>query len=194
MEREQFNLTKVKLLPSGGVSAEYTITEEVAGEVVTTDYAVTRASTPHPDLLKSLADLRAIVAHVFRFDTFTKILEDNSELVKASILQETADAFGEILDGITIRGIAWSGTGNKKGIVITALFDVGNGVKTAINTPRIRLDGESYGFEEVLGQYLGYITNEVFEYLFNGKQAQLSLFGETGEELAEEEAVLMEGE
>jgi len=191
MEKEKFNLTKVKLLPSGGIVADYTITEEVAGEVVVTDYTAAKNNSPHPDLVNALADLKVIVAQVFRFDAVSKVVEDNAEHIKASLLQEVKDTFGEILDGITVRGVSWSGTGQKAGVVITSLFDVGNGTKTAINTPRLRLGAESFGFEEVLTNLLEGIKNEVFAFLFEGKQAQLSLFGE---EAVEEEGVLLDAE
>lgn len=181
MEKEKFNLTKVKLLPNG-ILAEYTITEEVKGEMVTTDYSVTKNATPHPDLVTALAGLRGIIAQTFRFSALVSVVEDNAEHVKASLLQEVKDTFGEILDGIAIKGVSWSGTGTKQGVVLTALFDVGNGVKTAINTPRIRLASETYGFEEVLSQMLDKVTAEVYAFLFEGKQAQLSLFGEETEE------------
>jgi hypothetical protein len=188
MEKEKFNLTKVKLLPNG-ILAEYTITEEVKGEMVTTDYSVTKNATPHPDLISALTELRCIVAQTFRFNAVVEVVEDNAEHIKASLLQEVKDTFGEILDGIAIRGVSWSGTGSKQGVVLTALFDVGNGVKTAINTPRLRLGSETYGFEEVLGKMLDRVTDEVFAFLFDGKQAQLSLFGE--DNLPEEEDLNM---
>ena len=75
----------------------------------------------------------------------------------------------------------------------TAVLETPNGLKTAINTPRIKLAQISYGFEEELEAITEQIKGEVYAYLFKGKQAQLSLFGQpaTGEELVEEEAALM---
>ena len=54
----------------------------------------------------------------------------------------------------------------------------------------------SFGFEEELETIVDAIKKEVYEYLFKGKQAQLTLFGEqsTGEQLAEEQAILDEME
>ena len=38
----------------------------------------------------------------------------------------------------------------------------------------------SFGFEEELEEIVGKIEREVYAYLFDGKQAQLSLFGADG--------------
>ena len=40
----------------------------------------------------------------------------------------------------------------------------------------------SFGFEEELEKIVEAIKTEVYQFLFNGKQAQLSLFGDNGEQ------------
>ena len=66
------------------------------------------------------------------------------------------------------------------GVVITAVYTTANGLKTCINTPRIKMATISFGFEEELEEIVGKIEREVYAYLFDGKQAQLSLFGADG--------------
>ena len=86
----------------------------------------------------------------------------------------------ELLQKIEVRGISWSGTGAKSGVVITAVYETANGLKTCINTPRIILATISFGFEEELETIVESIKKEVYAYLFKGKQAQMSLFGDNG--------------
>ena len=86
----------------------------------------------------------------------------------------------ELLSKIEVRGVAWSGTGDNTGVVITSVFETPNGLKTCINTPRIKMATISFGFEEELEIIVESIKKEVYAYLFKGKQAQMSLFGENG--------------
>ena len=91
----------------------------------------------------------------------------------------------ELLQKIEVRGVSWSGSDESVGVVITAIFETTNGLKSAINTPRIKLAQISFGFEEELEKITDAIKTEVYAYLFKGKQAQLSLFG--GESEGEQE-------
>ena len=86
----------------------------------------------------------------------------------------------ELLAKIEVRGVAWSGTGDNTGVVITSVFETPNGLKTCINTPRIKMATISFGFEEELETIVESIKKEVYAYLLKGKQAQMSLFGENG--------------
>ena len=83
------------------------------------------------------------------------------------------DAFG-VKERISTVGISLSGTG----VVLTGLYRVANDQCVAVNTPRIRTDSDSFGFEDELRDLVQTIEDEVFAYLYEGKQAQLQLFGE----------------
>jgi len=66
--------------------------------------------------------------------------------------------------------------------VLTGLYEVANGQKSAINTPRLKLENETWGFEEELECIIANIETEVYAFLFKGKKAELSLFGEGDDE------------
>lgn len=172
---KDFNLSKVKLLPKGGIQAEYQVTQTVDGENSLIDRNETCTRDVHPDLLGLFADLRNIVGRVFNITSFLTFLE--AEVVNHNI-KDRARAFAdELLEKIEVRGLSWSGTGDKSGVVITAVYETANGLKTCINTPRIVLATISFGFEEELETIVETVKKEVYAYLFKGKQAQLSLFG-----------------
>lgn len=174
---KDFNLSKVKLLPKGGIQAEYQVTQTVDGENSLIDRNETCTRDVHPDLLGLFADLRNIVGRVFNITSFLTLLEsDEMKLpeTKKALARSFAD---ELLGKIEVRGLSWSGTGDKSGVVITAVYETANGLKTCINTPRIVLATISFGFEEELETIVETVKKEVYAYLFKGKQAQLSLFG-----------------
>ena len=174
---KDFNLSKVKLLPKGGIQAEYQVTQTVDGENSLIDRNETCTRDVHPDLLGLFDDLRNIVGRVFNITSFLTLFDtDEMKLTDAKkmIARKFAD---ELLGKIEVRGISWSGTDDNVGVIITSVFETPNGLKTCINTPRIKMAQISFGFEEELDKIVAEVKKEVYAYLFNGKQAQMSLFG-----------------
>lgn len=177
---KDFNLSKVKLLPKGGIQAEYQVTQIVDGETSLIDRNETCTRDVHPDLLAMFTDLRTIVARVFNITSFLTLLESDEMKMPESKKMLARNFADELLKKIEVRGISWSGTGDKSGVVITAVYETANGLKTCINTPRIVLATISFGFEEELETIVESIKKEVYAYLFKGKQAQMSLLGDNG--------------
>lgn len=178
---KNFNLSKVKLNPNGGLQADYQVSETVGGEPSVTDYHANVSRDIHPDLLGLFEDLRPIVARVFNITSFLTFLESD-EMKMAESKRLLARSFAdELIAKIDARGVSWSGTDDNVGVVITAVFETPNGLKTCINTPRIKTANISFGFEEELEKIVSTIKTEVYQFLFNGKQAQLSLFGDSGD-------------
>ena len=177
---KNYNLSKVKLNPNGGLQADYQVTETVGGEPPVTDYHANVSRDIHPDLRGLFEDLRPIVGRVFNITSFLTFL-DSDEMKLPESKKMLARSFAdELIQKIEVRGVAWSGTGDKSGVVITAVYETANGLKTCINTPRIVLATISFGFEEELETIVESIKKEVYAYLFRGKQAQMSLFGDNG--------------
>lgn len=177
---KDFNLSKVKLLPKGGLCAEYQVTVVVDGETSLIDRNETCTRDVHPDLLGMFTDLRTIVARVFNITSFLTLLESDEMKMPESKKMLARNFADELLQKIEVRGLSWSGTGDKSGVVITAVYETANGLKTCINTPRIVLATISFGFEDELETIVESIKKEVYAYLFRGKQAQMSLFGDNG--------------
>lgn len=91
------------------------------------------------------------------------------------------DFADEMLKNIEVRGVSFSGQDDNVGVVLTGLFTVSNNQKTAINSPRLKFNTETFGFEEELEEIAANIETEVYAFLFKGKKAQLELFGADGE-------------
>ena len=186
---KNFNLSKIKIDPKGGVKAEYQITASVEGEPSVIDRTESCDRDVHPDLLGLFEDLRSIVGRVFGMTSFLTLLESDEMKLPASKTMAARSFADELLQKIEVRGVSWSGSDENAGVVITAVFETTNGLKTCINTPRIKLAQISFGFEEQLETIVDAIKSETYKYLFEGKQAQLSLFGPSGEPAEEPAAV-----
>ena len=182
---KDFNLSKVKLLPKGGIQAEYQVTQTIDGDASLIDRNETCTRDVHPDLAAMFEDLRTIVGRVFNITSFLTLLESDEMKLPESKRMLARSFADELLSKIEVRGVSWSGTGDNVGVVITAVFETPNGLKTCINTPRIKMAQISFGFEEELETIVESIKTEVYAYLFKGKQAQLSLFGQDGEQAPE---------
>ena len=175
---KDFNLQKVKLLPNGGLSAKYQLTEIIGSDPSVTDYQAEVSRDIHPDLQHLFKDLRSVVGRVFGLTSFLTIT-DGKELGLTEAKKEIAREYANgILAKIDVRGVTYSGCDESRGIIITSVYETPNGLKTCINTPNIKIAQISFGFEEEIEQITEAIKSEVYAFLFNGKQAQLSLFGE----------------
>lgn len=184
---KNFSLEKVKLAKDGGIEAQYEVVETNGGESYVNHYAVNNAKEIHPDLANLFKDLRPIVARVFGITSFLSMLESPDMKLPESKLFIARSFADELLNNIEVRGVSYSGQDENVGVVITAVYTTGNGLKTCINTPRLKMATISFGFEEELETIVGKIEREVYAFLFEGKQAQLSLFGQDGEQTTDED-------
>lgn len=179
MNEQNFKLAKVKLNPGGGLKASYSILTSEGVEPSGIERDESRSNAVHPDLLNLFDKCRRIIGDIFGVTAFLPMLEQiEVPGEKVSVAKSWAE---ERLEKIDVRGISWSGADTRAAVVLTAVYETPNGQKTAINTPRILLGGESFGFEEDLKDITDAIRNEVYRYLFEGKQAQMSLFGDESE-------------
>lgn len=176
-----FSLSKVKLLKDGGLDVHYEVTETVGNESYTNKYHVESAKDIHPDLRNCFDGLRPIMGRIFNITSFLSLM-DTPDMKANQKQKDAARNFAdEMLKSIEVRGVSLSGQDDNVGCVLTGLFTVSNNQKTAINSPRLKFNTETFGFEEELEEIIGDIENEVYAFLFKGKKAQLELFGADGE-------------
>lgn len=177
-KKSSFELSKVKFLKGGGLDVHYNVTEVIDDESYTNKYHVESAKDVHPDLIKLFVRIKPILARVFNITSFLTCISTDD--FKANKMQkEIAEDFAkEMMNNIEVRGISLSGKDDNVCVIITGLFTTYNNQKTCINSPRIKLSVESFGFEEELEEIVTEIEEEVYDFLFKGKKAQLELFGQ----------------
>lgn len=179
--KEKFSLSKVKLLKYGGLDVHYEVTEVIGNESYTNKYHVESAKDIHPDLRDCFDRLRPIMGRIFNITSFLSMVETSDFKATKKQSELSRDFADEILKNIEVRGVSFSGQDDNVGVVLTGLFTVPNNQKTAINSPRLKFNTETFGFEEELEEIAADIENEVYAFLFKGKKAQLELFGADGE-------------
>lgn len=176
-----FALSKVKTLNDGGLDVHYEVTEIVGNESYTNKYHVESAKDIHPDLRNCFDRLRPIMGRIFNITSFLSMVETFDFKATKKQSELSRDFADEMLKNIEVRGVSFSGKDDNVGVVLTGLFTVSNNQKTAINSPRLKFNTETFGFEEELEEIAVDIENEVYAFLFKGKKAQLELFGADGE-------------
>jgi hypothetical protein len=176
--KKAFTLSKAKLASGGGLDVHYEVSEQDGNANYLNKHHDECAQDVQKELRELFQELRPIVGRIFNITSF-KTLMETDEFKATEGQKALGDDFAqECLNKIEVRGISLSGKDDKVGVVITSVYEVANGQKVAINTPRIRFDSETWGFEEELENIVYEIENEVYEFLFMGKKAELSLFGE----------------
>lgn len=176
-----FALSKVKTLKDGGLDVHYEVTETVGNESYTNKYHVESAKDIHPDLRNCFDRLRPIMGRIFNITSFLSMVETSDFKATKKQSELSRDFADEMLKSIEVRGVSFSGKDDNVVVVLTGLFTVSNNQKTAINSPRLKFNTETFGFEEELEEIAADIENEVYAFLFKGKKAQLELFGADGE-------------
>lgn len=176
-----FALSKVKTLKDGGLDVHYEVTETIGNESYTNKYHVESAKDIHPDLRECFDRLRPIMGRIFNITSFLSMVETDDFKANKNQKEVARNFADEMLKNIEVRGVSYSGQDDNVGVVLTGLFTVSNNQKTAINSPRLKFNTETFGFEEELEAIVADIENEVYAFLFKGKKAQLELFGADGE-------------
>lgn len=178
---KNFALTKVKLVKNGGIDVHYEVTETIGNESYSNKYHVESSKDVHPDLLNLFKRMRPIMARLFNITSFLTLV-DTDEFKATKKQKDSAREFAdEATSNIEVRGVSFSGKDENVGVVLTGLFTFSNGQKAAINSPRLKFDLFTFGFEDELEEICEDIEQETYAFLFKGKKAQLELFGADGQ-------------
>lgn len=176
-----FALSKVKILKNGGLDVHYEVTETIGNEIYINKYHVESTKDIHPDLRDCFNRLRPIMGRIFNITSFLSMVKTSDFKATEKQNELSRDFADRMLKNIEVRGVSFSGQDDNVGVVLTGLFAVSNNQKTAINSPRLKFNTKTFGFEEELDKIVADIETEVYAFLFKGKKAQLELFGADGE-------------
>jgi hypothetical protein len=194
-DMDNITLSKVKLINGGGLEISY---REIVRDGAITDkidWTTKNSINPHPDLVKKIAELKPFLARCYGLNAIDVLRNAKSLSAAEKKAFETTGGLidrmtKEILDKIAITGIAISGeiNGEKDGraCVITGTMLQENNVKTAINSPRIKFNQDVFKFEGNVQDIVNKIEEEVNEYLFENKKAQLDMFASQEQKLSED--------
>jgi len=185
--RGSFKLEKVKTIKGGGLEISYEVEDVIGSEAYHDKDNKKSTKVPHPDLTSQLNLLIPMLARVYHFTFIRDVISDSEFKAKPEQSRFAEKALQEIMERIKVTGVAISGQDENKGIIITGTFNCDQvNIKTAINSHRIKFNSTTYGFEEGLEEIVTKLTDEVFEYLFEGKQAQLEIFHDGDQSVSEQ--------
>lgn len=176
---DNFELKRVKCIPNG-LEVDYNDCMNVDGETVKTFHKVKNPEYPHPDLQNEAGKLRGYIVRLMGLMNFANItyLSDLSKQDK-ELDKQFQDFFEIQATRIMIREIVRD---EEKNTVIIKYEFTGTDLSLfKMQTPKINLEGEILKFEIDLNTDLEGMKHEIFDYLFKGKRAQLSMFGEIAE-------------
>lgn len=176
--KANFTIARAKLPKDGGLAVSYHVEIVNGQEVYNNEYEVRCEMAVHPDLKKLFEELKPIVAEIFHQDVMTKLVKDKDFKATAKQKEIIEKMHHKMIDNIMPRSISISGSEDKRAVIITSQMRTDSGMETCINTPRIAFDKDMFGVELELEELITSIEDEVYSYLFDGKQAQLELFGE----------------
>lgn len=177
--KENFSLSKVKLTKTGGLDVHYSVNEKLGSEFYRNKYHIMSSKDVHPDLRKLFRRLNPIVARVFNIGSFVSEVIEIPAFNASEEQKELAKDYAKsCVDRVSVKGLSISGKDENIGVVISGLYETDELVKTAICTPKINYSTEVFGFESELEDIVYDIEDEVYKFLFEGKKAQLELFGD----------------
>lgn len=176
---DNFELKRVKFIPNG-LEVDYNDCMNVDGETVKTFHKVKDPEYPHPDLQKEAGKLRGYIVRLMGLMNFANItyLSDLSKQDK-ELNKQFQDFFEIQATRVSIREIVRDEGNNT--VIIKYEFAGTDLSLFKMQTPKINLEGEILKFEIDMDTDLEGMKHEVFDYLFKGKRAQLSMFGEIAE-------------
>lgn len=178
---DRFSLSKIKLNADGGVSAKWEQIDKQGALTYIDQEDKTSTKEPHPDLVSQIEILKPFLAKMWGYNYAVTVAESKEFKGSAKNIDDMKRAYNEMLDSITVTGISVRGEGAKLAVLITGKRKIYKKIYQPMNSGLIKIEQKLYGFENDLEDIVPKIIEEVYEYLFNGKCQNPTLF-DTGEQ------------
>lgn len=160
-----FSLKTVKRADNGGLIIKCHTSLEEDERTVNEKDDKESDRVPHPYLLKILDGIGWVVADVFGL----------KELASAAKVEEWNG-------NVKVNAVHLSGDEDNPGCIISTTLTTRKGHKVAVNTPRLGLKNDTYGFEVTLEEAVNDLKEEVLAYLYEGKGSTIDMFNQPSEE------------
>lgn len=176
--RESFKMTKITIKKSGSVYYEASIQINVDNVVSEMTRKDTIPIIPSDDLLNSIRDLKDKLLNSSRYLGFLTMVMDAEFKATKAQKDATQKLVALLKEKTIVMGVSVSGQDQNEGVIISGKVEADNSMKVAVNSPRLRYTSKVYGWEEDLESEMELIEDELYEYLYKGKKAQLEVFPE----------------
>lgn len=172
--RTNFELTKIKIKEEL-LEASYLQNIVDKDESWKAKHDIEVPMLPHPDMLNMMDDFKRMLAYQHGLTLLESVVNTTQFNASAAQKKFIDQAIEEMLTDVKVTGFSLSGENLDK-VVITGSYE-----GLAINGRKFSVEEESLGFEEQAKDLILKISDEAFEFIFNGKRAQLDLFNEPAE-------------
>jgi len=169
---ERFKLKKVILLDGGGVSATFHEKYTAKKEEYWIEKTIKSTIPRHPDLDKVIKQLSIHVASLYGVGGLINAKEETA------LSKEQRKALKIYTESINITSVTFTGEEDTFGATISATKEVFTDKSIKLTTPTIVFSEEQYAKSLDVGGICITLIDEVYEYLFKHKYAQLDLFAE----------------
>lgn len=177
MKKEQFRLKSVKMLNEGGVECEYIESRTSGKSTMENTHKVASPEVRHPDMNNELDKLKSLAMEKIGMNPVESMRSQGDMPASAKTALKSLSG---LLDGIkedtedrtTVFGVHIKTRHNKPAIIINTKWKTAMGQRIAINTPMITVDPDE---DEQIMEVIKQIEFEVWEYIINGKKAQLEI-------------------
>jgi hypothetical protein len=183
-----FDLKKVKIASDGKVEVCYNLPNEDPTRASKDEVVLISDRYPHPDLKNAINKLNVFLADANALRVHRNLPHIAPKKMEKWNQKEVQDIL-EILDtqvyaSVIPSGISLSGKDESLAVVITGKHEM-HGTAGAMNSPRISVNGDTFGFEAAVFEQVYEIIEETRKYVIERKSAQLELeFSESEEEAA----------
>ena len=167
---KDFRLKRIKLMDDQGIEATYLEKATIGKEVHWVEKTIKSSIQRHPDIDKVTDRLRIHVVRVYGLlavGMYKPVEDFNSKESKL---------LGLLLGEIDIVQVTLQGDEETNGAVISAKKNVLGNLVVAMNTPSIKYENSTYDYSYELKETIDELCDQVFEYIFNHKYAQLDMF------------------
>jgi len=164
--RDNWTLSKLKVKPSGE-SVDFKSEAHIVdgSDTYVIPYNGPYPICPHSDLTDLLNDLKIRLASYYGYTLFDALVAEKKFDAKGAQKKYTQELTQIFLSNIKVTGISYAGK-ERLGVCITGTYN-GN----SINTKPLYFSSEEYG--ESLQETCDKLDQEVYEYIFMSKKAQL---------------------
>lgn len=168
---EHFDLINFKASNSGISAVYYNLLDRDTKQKRDCD------RVPHPDLFEALNALRTYFLNKTGFsegfDFAREHLRDNAEALELAI-----NGYGKLIERTKITGLTYNGDEVNEGVSIIGYVKYPGGSGTGLSSKKIGFGKSKLGYEEEVEDRCELIKQEVYNYLFLGKQAQQEIDAE----------------
>ena len=172
MEIENFSLKKVKLREDKGLQVTYTEKITTGDNIHWLEKTMTSTIQRHPNIDKVADRLRIHVARMYA------LLGVGLYKAETEFTGKEKKIFDQLIEEVEVVGVTLSGYDDTAGAIVSAKRKVLDDQVVVMNTPNIQFEAPGYEFGFDLKETIEELTEEIFEYIFHRKFAQLELFEE----------------